>query len=102
MTPSFTVSAADAALIKEIAARRFVMARLRRQKCDKQHVAMNITACHANGNPLRLRDLLAADDFNFIHDVDGIDHHICRTTGKLLNHFSPRFSAPQAPEANQP
>lgn len=59
----------------------------------KLHHQMNVSACHASGNPLRLADLLAADEFNFVHDVFGIDRHICRDTGRMLNHFSPRFSS---------
>ena len=58
----------------------------------KVHHQMNLSACHASGNPLRLADLLAADDFNFAHDVFGIDRHIDRGTGQLLDCFSPRFS----------
>jgi len=57
------------------------------------HHQMNVSACHASGNPLRLADLLAADDFNFAHDVFGIDRHLDRETGALLEHFSPRFTA---------
>jgi hypothetical protein len=53
---------------------------------------MDITACHLNGNPLRLTDMLKDDDLNFMHDVHGIQRHIDRTTGKLKNGFSPRFS----------
>jgi hypothetical protein len=53
---------------------------------------MDITATHANGNPLRLRDLLNADDFNFMHDVCGIARHLDRDTGQLGGFFSPRFS----------
>lgn len=49
---------------------------------------MDITACHANGNPLDLH----ADDFNFTHDVCGIARHINRDTGKLENFFVPRMS----------
>lgn len=64
-----------------------------RDASSKLHHQMNVSACHASGNPLRLADLLAADDFNFAHDVFGIDRHICRDTGKMLNHFSPRFSS---------
>ena len=60
---------------------------------------MDITACHANGNPLRLHDLLDADEFNFMHDVMGIHHNIDRRTGKLMNHFLPRFSQPQRKSA---
>lgn len=59
-------------------------------------IDMDITATHCNGNPLRLNDLLAADDFNLLHDVSGISHHLNRDTGKLEGFFSPRFSAPQA------
>jgi hypothetical protein len=60
----------------------------------KQNLTMDLTAVHANGNPLRLAALLAADDFNFAHDVYGIQQHINRNTAKLENHFSPRFSMP--------
>jgi hypothetical protein len=56
------------------------------------HVRMNVTACHANGNPLDLAGLLAADDFNFSHDINGLDRHVCRDTGKLINCFLPRYS----------
>jgi len=57
-----------------------------------QHHAMNISAAHANGNPLRLADLLDADALSFAHDVFGIDRHLCRDTGQLLHCFLPRFS----------
>jgi hypothetical protein len=55
--------------------------------------SMDVTAAHCNGNPLRLADLLKADDFNFLHDLVGIAKHLNRDTGKLENFFSPRFSA---------
>lgn len=61
-------------------------------EADPLEVRMDITACHANGNPLRLGALLNADDFNFIHDVAGISRHLNRDTGQLMNYFSPRFS----------
>lgn len=56
---------------------------------------MDLSACIANGCPLKLADLLAADDFNFAHDVAGIRRHIDRTTGKLLDCFLPRFAQRQ-------
>ena len=56
-------------------------------------VIMDIDACHNNGCPLKLQELLEADDFNFAHDVFGIRRHIDRTTGKLQNCFLPRYSA---------
>jgi hypothetical protein len=46
-------------------------------------IEMDLEATHANGCPLRLADLLAADDFNFWHDVSGIARHLDRTTGEL-------------------
>lgn len=62
---------------------------------DTRHVqtqTMDITACHLNGCPLKLRELLKAEDFNFMHDIAGISAHIDRRTGKLLNHFIPRYA----------
>lgn len=52
---------------------------------------MDITLAHSVC-PLKLDELLAADDFNFIHDVAGIMRHIDRETGQLKNCFYPRFS----------
>ena len=59
---------------------------------DRMSLSMDLTAVHANGCPLRLADLLAADDANFLHDVLGIRAHINRKTGKLENCFVPRYS----------
>ncbi len=53
---------------------------------------MDITAVHANDTPLRLNDLLNADDFNFMHDINGIASHLKRNTGKCMRGFLPRFS----------
>lgn len=52
---------------------------------------MDISAAHENC-PLRLDDLLKADDFNFLHDVYGIIRHLNRKTGELENLFLPRFA----------
>lgn len=96
---SFDVSPADAALINEIVVKYADWKKSALgQPVDRLALMMDLTACHANGNPLRLADLLNADAFNFVHDVGGIQRHICRDTGKLLNHFSPRYSA-RVPEA---
>lgn len=53
---------------------------------------MDVIAVHMNGRPLRLEALLAADDFNFAHDVFGIRRHLDRDTGELTQCFVPRFS----------
>jgi hypothetical protein len=59
---------------------------------DKMSVEMDIEAVHES-NPLRLADFLAADDFNFAHDIFGIAHHLNRKTRKLEDCFLPRFTA---------
>ncbi len=55
-------------------------------------IEMDITATHLNGCSLRLKDLLNANRFNFVHDIVGISRHINRITGKLENCFLPRFA----------
>jgi hypothetical protein len=57
-------------------------------------IEMNITACHLNGCPLRLVDLLISKDCDFAHDIWGIGHNLDRDTGKLLNCFLPRHARP--------
>lgn len=41
---------------------------------------------------LRLDDLLQADDFNFSHDIVGIQNHMNRTSHKIEGGFLPRFA----------
>jgi hypothetical protein len=94
---SFDVTATEARTIRKIVIRYRAlldkhtgMAPFR----DRQSMVMDLTAVHANGNPMRLEALLAADDFNLLHDMTGIERHLDRRTGKLTGFFSPRFSAP--------
>ena len=97
-TVSFDVEThGERELIAKIAdrARKLDVLHNRRDARSLQHHRMNVTACHANGNPLRLEALLEADDFNFAHDVFGIDRHIDRDTGKMTQYFRPRFSVPE-------
>lgn len=53
---------------------------------------MDITACHLNGMPLQLEELLQADESDFVHDLGGIRKHIDRTTGKMTGCFMPRYA----------
>ncbi len=68
---------------------------------DEADCQMDIDAVHSNGCKLRLEDFLAADDFNFAHDLIGIHRHIDRNTGKLKNNFFPRFAAPPKKKKGQ-
>jgi hypothetical protein len=97
--PKMDAEPADAVIITAIAARAMAIAEKNRQEeggpppeFDGLDINMDITAAHLNGNPLRLEALLAADDFNFVHDVFGIRRHLDRKTGKLGDCFLPRFS----------
>jgi hypothetical protein len=101
MALCFVVPREDAKMIWDIAqravqaARKTLMAtdgRVESEMLRVQDWVMDITAVAANGCPLRLRDLLRADDFNFTHDVFGIRRHLNRETGHLENHFVPRYA----------
>jgi len=91
-TVQFKVSLEDDNVIRAIVDRA---AQTFQGKINKMGLTMDITACHANGNPLRLDDFLAASPFDFAHDVFGIQDHLDRKTGQLINCFLPRFSQPQ-------
>lgn len=41
---------------------------------------------------LRLDELLAADDSNFVHDIIGIQKNIDRDTGEMDQDFLPRYA----------
>ena len=101
-TVNLTATFDDAKLIESIAFRfiRLVNRAARQENLlrgpnytSALSLRKDLTACHLNGCPLRLADLLAADDFNLIHDVGGISGHIDRETGQLMDCFSPRFHA---------
>lgn len=93
---SFEVSNEDAALIKKIVDRAVRDYQMQHKiRLDRMDTTMDLTACHANGCPMNFAGLLAADDFNFAHDISGINRHLNRTTGELENCFLPRFSKKQ-------
>lgn len=95
--PSFEVSKKDRSLISKIVKRAIKLADAKSlfrlgETYTLLDCEMDLTACHANGNPLRLEELLKTDDVNFGHDVFGIRRHLDRNTGKLGGMFLPRFS----------
>lgn len=79
----------DILLIKEIVNRAYLF---NKTIVNKRDLEMTLTAAHI-ANPLKLKDLLVSDDFNFIHDICGINRHIDIETGELKNCFLPRFTA---------
>ena len=91
---SFAVQSKDECVaINKIAHRAVALAHQHGIAYTVMDADMDVTACHVNGNPLKLAELLAADEFNFAHDIFGIRRHIDRRTGELMDCFSPRYSA---------
>jgi hypothetical protein len=64
----------------------------------RMNLIMDLTAADGvNGNrPIDWDRLLAADDFNFMHDLGGISRHLDRATGALTGQFLPRFTLHEA------
>lgn len=93
---SFDIAPLDRKVVDKIVARGWAIDWLAASYPDQISMRMDVIATHANGNPLRLADLLAADDFNFAHDMSGICNCLDRETGRLTRSFRPRFSVPCA------
>lgn len=89
---NWDVSAEDFDLIETLADRAVILAKEFGLIYPRMDAVMDLTACHANGCPLRLADLVVADAGNAGHDIFGIRRHLDRTTGKLGGFFSPRYA----------
>ena len=89
---NFRATKAEFELMNAIADRAVRAASAAGVSYGKQDALMDINACHSNGCPLKLDELLNADGFNFNHDVFGIRRHLNRETGKLEGFFLPRFA----------
>jgi hypothetical protein len=61
------------------------------QDREARDLRMDIIATHLIC-PLRLQEMLDADDSNFVHDIAGIERHLNRRTFKLEDCFLPRFA----------
>lgn len=93
---NFTTNSYDMTVIRKIAERAGRLMQdlegIRDNAKSRIDTEMDLSATHASGCPIRLDDLLAADDFNFLHDVLGIRRHLNRKTGRLGDCFMPRFA----------
>jgi hypothetical protein len=90
---SFDVSRADGQIIKQIADRAALSVAAKGLPLTKLDILMDLSATHASGCPLRLYDLLKADESHLLHDLLGINRHLDRETGQLCGCFLPRFAA---------
>lgn len=87
-----TLTKRETILIKEIAKRAVELcAKHGLGKWKISDAVMDVTCAHQDCG-LRLDDLPIADDFNFAHDVFGINRHLDHNTLKLTDYFLPRFS----------
>jgi hypothetical protein len=59
---------------------------------DRMSLMMDLEVAADEFN-LRLDDLLGADNFNFAHDINGIQQNINRQTKKMENFFLPRYAS---------
>lgn len=90
----------DSLLIRRIIYRYARLSQRRLSRFERLTLEMDLAATHLNGCPLRLEALLKdARDFDVVHDVVGINGHIDRSTGKLTNHFLPRYADREARNA---
>lgn len=67
---------------------------------DRMSLIMDLQHTHELFN-LRLEELLTADDFNFAHDIVGIQNNFNRKTLQMDNLFLPRYSSTQKEEASE-
>ena len=59
---------------------------------DRLSLIMDLECANREFN-LRLEEFLDADNFNFAHDISGIQNNINRQTKQFENCFLPRFSS---------
>lgn len=90
-TLKWHVSKRDGLFITRIVERAKAMFDRQGIQVDGLQLHMDLTALHANGCPLNLREFADADEFNFAHDIGGITQHMDRNTGKVRR-FMPRFA----------
>jgi hypothetical protein len=95
-----TATAEDLEILTMIDKRAQEIAQSFEVKAPKR-VASSVLLVHEHINRLDLRQLLMADDFNFVHDVWGIDKHLIRRDRKLSRAFMPRFAMPDAMAATK-
>ena len=84
--PNFNTTKEDHILIDKIANR----VSEKYPEISLLEISMDITATHCNGCRLDLGRLLAAEDFDFFHDVGMIRRNLNRSTGKLENRSEER------------
>ena len=94
MPIKWDVDGEDYDLIHQVVDRTMKLADKLKVIYPRMDAEMDLIACHVNGCPLRLADLLKAKDVEFVHDIFGIRRNLNRETGKLERCFLPRYAQP--------
>lgn len=58
---------------------------------DRITTKLDLTVAHAS-TPLKLVELYACSDSDFLHDIVGINRHLDHETGEFKNFFVPRLA----------
>lgn len=91
--PSYSCSKNDWAISHRIMDRIMAIATAGGFEINRQALHQDLMTAHCNATPLRMWQLFASETGDFTHDVLGIALHIERTTGRMLNGFTPRFAS---------
>lgn len=95
-TLNFNCSPNDMALIVKCGARCYdIVHNGHGVECDAMLQAMNLAAVHCNGRPMKLLQLLMADNSDFIRDMGNIHHFLNTETGKLPDSLKLIFEEPR-------
>ena len=89
----------DKQKVAQIAKRARDLFRGQAMDADLQSIKMDLAACHNHGCPLDFDKLLGFDNFNLMHDINGINRHLDHETGELDGRFLPRAAMPQTTKA---
>ena len=88
------ISRTEVNLIQQIATRASAMyLNLFDTHVDPAYIASELFLVHGEIVPLRLEEMLAADNSNFAHDIGGIHRHLkVGNPSELTGCFMPRFA----------
>ena len=91
MTDDYALESRDGPLIEHFAERASrLWARFNGKTVDPHWIASEVSLVHNHIVPLRLQELLDADDGNFAHDIVGIHCHLAGDNPS--DGFKPRFA----------
>lgn len=58
----------------------------------RRYILLDLQACHFHACRLDLDAMIRASNYDFMHDIMGINRHLDRDTLKLKDCFLPRFA----------